>query len=153
MCALFLRFLGEKLDLIQWCCIILQCAGVVIADARAPVCVDDLLIASNNGTATQSDADDDSAYVYLMLAASVSISVASTLCNDRIIKQFEGVPLQQINMIMYMGGIAFAAGAPALGLEPSAGRSSPDLLLTPSGPAHRGSLLSGHSGLPQEELL
>ena len=118
MCALFLRLLGEKLDLIQWCCIILQCAGVVIADARAPVCVDDLLVESNNGTATQSDGDDHSANVYLMLAASVLISVASTLCNDRIIKQFEGVPLQQINMIMYMGGIAFAAGAPLWGSNP-----------------------------------
>ena len=63
---------------------------------------------SVNGTSYGAGGSDDTLFVHGMLLVSVCVTATSSLVNDRIVKRFDGVPLQQINMIMYAFGVVFA---------------------------------------------
>ena len=90
LCAVLLRLLGRPLTDLQWCCIMLQCAGVVVTQSRP-----------GGGVY--------SAPLYVVLLLSVVVTASSSVFNERIIKTF-AAPLQQINMIMYAAGVVLAAG-------------------------------------------
>jgi len=55
---------------------------------------------SSDGSADGVGGSDSALFVHGMLLVSVCVTAVSSLFNDRIVKRFDGVPLQQINMIM-----------------------------------------------------
>jgi len=104
LCALMLRMSGDKINTLQWCCIVLQCSGIAI---------------------TQYDPCKNMGYLstraYALIGTSTCITAVSSVWNQKVVKGFD-VPVNLQNAILYVFGSLIAIASYALGaMRPTKG--------------------------------
>jgi len=92
MCAALLRFSGQRINKLQWVCIVVQCCAIAIV--QYDVC-------KNAGIL--------STQAYTLIAAATSITAVTSVWNQLVIKGFD-VPVNLQNAIMYFFGTLIAGG-------------------------------------------
>ena len=88
--AMMLRFLGTKLNELQWVCIVLQCICIAITQYNACKAA-----AIASGAA------------YAMIGIAVSITAVSSVWNQKVVKGFD-VPVNLQNALLYVFGLLIA---------------------------------------------
>ena len=90
LCAVMLRMSGDKLNALQWACIILQCSGIAV---------------------TQYDPCKNSGYLpmraYALILTSTCITAVSSVWNQKVVKGFD-VPVNLQNAVLYVFGSLIA---------------------------------------------
>ncbi len=98
LCAVMLRLTGDKLNALQWACIILQCSGIAV---------------------TQYDPCKHAGYLparaYALIGLSTAITAVSSVWNQKVVKGFD-VPVNLQNSVLYVFGsliavLSYASGA------------------------------------------
>ena len=87
---MMLRFLGTKLNELQWVCIVLQCICIAITQYNACKAA-----AIASGAA------------YAMIGIAVSITAVSSVWNQKVVKGFD-VPVNLQNALLYVFGLLIA---------------------------------------------
>lgn len=87
LCAMLLRLTGQRLNRLQWCCVIIQCCAIAIIQYDVTKGVPVL-----------------SAVAYVLLSAATSITAVSSVWNQLVLKGFS-VPLNLQNSILYTFGV------------------------------------------------
>lgn len=87
LCAMLLRLTGQRLNRLQWCCVIIQCCAIAIIQYDVTKGVPVL-----------------SALAYVLLSAAASITAVSSVWNQLVLKGFS-VPLNLQNSILYTFGV------------------------------------------------
>ena len=108
LCAVMLRLSGDKLNALQWACIILQCSGIAV---------------------TQYDPCKHAGYLpskaYALIATSTAITAVSSVWNQKVVKGFD-VPVNLQNSVLYVFGsmiaiLSYVSGAMGPAHGPSGG--------------------------------
>ena len=90
LCAVLLRLSGDKLNALQWACIVLQCSGIAV---------------------TQYDPCKHTGYLptraYMLIALSTLITAVSSVWNQKVVKGFD-VPVNLQNSVLYVFGSLIA---------------------------------------------
>lgn len=87
LCAMLLRLTGQRLNRLQWCCVIIQCCAIAIIQYDVTKGVPVL-----------------SAVAYVLLSSAASITAVSSVWNQLVLKGFS-VPLNLQNSILYTFGV------------------------------------------------
>jgi UDP-sugar transporter A1/2/3 len=87
LCALLLRLTGQRLNRLQWCCVLIQCCAIAIIQYDVTRGVPVL-----------------SAIAYALLIAASSITAVSSVWNQLVLKGF-AVPLNLQNAVLYTFGL------------------------------------------------
>jgi len=93
LCALLLRFTGERLHSLQWVCVVIQCCAIAIVQYDA---------CKGTGVLPMR--------AYYMIGMATVITAITSVWNQLIIKGFE-VPINLQNSIMYAFGSVIATGS------------------------------------------
>jgi len=91
--ALMLRFSGDRLNQLQWVCILLQCICIAVTQYNA--CKASAALPLN---------------AYLLLLLAVTITAVSSVWNQKVVKGF-AVPVNLQNCILYTFGFIIAVGS------------------------------------------
>lgn len=90
LCAIFLRFTGQRINRLQWCCVIVQCCSIGIIQYDV---VKGMGIVPLKG--------------YTLLALATTITATSSVWNQQVIKGF-AVPVNVQNAILYIFGFTMS---------------------------------------------
>lgn len=91
LCAMLLRLAGQRLNRLQWCCVVIQCCAIAIIQYDVTKGVPVL-----------------GASAYALLAIATSITAVSSVWNQLVLKGFS-VPLNLQNAVLYSFGVLTSA--------------------------------------------
>ena len=91
--ALFLRLSGDRLNQLQWVCILLQCICLAVTQYNS--CKDTTAL---------------SLHAYLILALATGITATSSVWNQKVVKGFQ-VPVNLQNTLLYVFGFSIAVAS------------------------------------------